>query len=192
MNRAMTHGFVVAMLGALASVSAHAASINSIYDMDRMLSEPHPLAGQYGTRWNPATVAPPPMSPPISPEAAPGSSNSAPPPGSPAPLMAPQLRLDPGTSGVPVQEPRPAPRPSTRPLLSHPRGPVQSPLSGSSQAASALFSCSYRVVARGAQGLFSGRGDAPRAAAPGATAAHSLRRVSPAASATPRGDSGSR
>ena len=57
MNRAMTHGFVVAMLGALASVSVHAASINSIYDMDRMLSEPHPLAGQYGTRWNPATVA---------------------------------------------------------------------------------------------------------------------------------------
>ncbi|PPR59821.1 MAG: hypothetical protein CFH04_01923, partial [Alphaproteobacteria bacterium MarineAlpha3_Bin3] len=85
----MTHGFVVAMLGALASVSAHAASINSIYDMDRMLSEPHPLAGQYGTRWNPATIAPPPMSP----EAAPGSSISASPPGSPAPLMAPQLRL---------------------------------------------------------------------------------------------------
>ena len=63
----MTHGFVVAMFGALASVSAHAASINSIYDMDRMLSEPHPLAGQYGTRWNPATVAPPPMSPPMFP-----------------------------------------------------------------------------------------------------------------------------
>ena len=111
----MTHGFVVAMLGALASVSAHAASINSIYDMDRILSEPHPLAGQYGTRWNPATVAPPPMSPPMSPGAAPGSSTSAPPPGSPALLLAPQLRLDPGTSGVPVQEPRPAPRPATRP-----------------------------------------------------------------------------
>ncbi|HIM41301.1 MAG TPA: hypothetical protein EYM35_00305, partial [Rhodospirillales bacterium] len=107
----MTHGFVVAMLGALASVSAHAASINSIYDMDRMLSEPHPLAGQYGTRWNPATVAPPPMSPGV----APGSSTNAPPPGSPAPLMAPQLRLDPGTSGVPVQEPRPAPWPAARP-----------------------------------------------------------------------------
>ena len=68
----MTHGFVVAILGALASVSAYAASINSIYDMDRMLSEPHPLAGQYGTRWNPATVATPPMSP----GAATGSSTS--------------------------------------------------------------------------------------------------------------------
>ena len=34
----MTHGFVVAMLGALASVSAHAASINSIYDMDRTVT----------------------------------------------------------------------------------------------------------------------------------------------------------
>ncbi len=99
------------MLGALASVGAHAASINSIYDMDRMLSEPHPLAGQYGTRWNPATVAPPPMSP----GALPGSSTSAPPPGSPALLMAPQLRLDPGTSGVPVQEPRPATRPAAPP-----------------------------------------------------------------------------
>ena len=101
----MTHGFVVAMLGALASVSAHGASINSIYDMNRMLSEPHPLAGQYGTRWKPAIVAPPPMSPP---------------PQSPAPLMAPQLRLDPGASGVPVQEPRPAARPKPQSQLAPP------------------------------------------------------------------------
>ena len=99
----MIRGLVVAMLGGLVSVSAHAASINSVYDMNRMLSEPHPLAGQYGTRWNPAV--------PAAPMTAPG----APPPGSPAPLMAPQLRLDPGTSGVPVHEPQPAPRPATQP-----------------------------------------------------------------------------
>lgn len=104
----MTHGFVVAMLGALASVSAHAASINSIYDMNRMLSEPHPLAGQYGTRWKPAA--------PAAPEAFPGAL----PPGSPAPLMAPQLRLDPGASGVPVQEPRPAARPKPQSQLAPP------------------------------------------------------------------------
>ncbi|MEE9196305.1 MAG: hypothetical protein V3U44_10720, partial [Alphaproteobacteria bacterium] len=78
----MIRVLVVAMLGALASVGAHAASINSIYDMDRMLSEPHPLAGQYGTRWRPAAPA------------GPGSSTVVPPPESPAPLMAPQLRLD--------------------------------------------------------------------------------------------------
>jgi len=33
---------------------AWAASVSSIYDMNRMLSEPHPLAHQYGTRWRPA------------------------------------------------------------------------------------------------------------------------------------------
>ncbi|MCH7936805.1 MAG: acyloxyacyl hydrolase [Proteobacteria bacterium] len=106
----MTRGFVVAMLGALAPAGAHAASINSIYDMNRMLSEPHPLAGQYGTRWKPAVPAAPVVSPGASPIAPPSAS-----PGAPAPLMAPQLRLDPGTSGVPVREPRPAPRPAARP-----------------------------------------------------------------------------
>ncbi len=111
----MIRVFVVAMLGALASVGAHAASINSIYDMDRMLSEPHPLAGQYGTRWKPAV--------PAAPEAFPG----APPPGSPAPLMAPQLRLDPGTSGVPVQEQRPATRPMPRTQLAPPAAPTDAP-----------------------------------------------------------------
>ena len=92
------------MLGAVASSGAHAASINSVYDMNRMLNEPHPLAHQYGTRWNPATVAPPPMAAPgMSPGISPGA-----PPGSPGQLMAPQLRLDPGKSGVPVQAPQPA------------------------------------------------------------------------------------
>ncbi|NQV83003.1 MAG: hypothetical protein HQ494_04205 [Rhodospirillales bacterium] len=41
------------MLAAVASVSprAHAASISTVYDMDRMLSELHPMANEYGTRW---------------------------------------------------------------------------------------------------------------------------------------------
>ncbi len=123
----MTRGFVVAMLGALASVSAHAASINAIYDMNRMLSEPHPLAGQYGTRWKPAVPAAPEAFPGAFPGALPGSSTRAPPPGSPAPLMAPQLRLDPGTSGVPVQEPRPAARPMPRTQLAPPAAPPAAP-----------------------------------------------------------------
>lgn len=45
---------------ACGSGSALAASAGSIYDMDRMLSEPHPLAHQYGTRWRPATAVPAP------------------------------------------------------------------------------------------------------------------------------------
>jgi lipid A 3-O-deacylase len=109
------------MLGALASASAHAASINSVYDMNRMLSEPHPLAGQYGTRWKPAAVAPPPMQ-------APGAPSGAPPPGSPAAIIAPQLRLDPGTSGVPVHEPQPAAQPKPRSQLAPAAAPpVMSP-----------------------------------------------------------------
>ncbi|MBI2586350.1 MAG: hypothetical protein HYW28_10870, partial [Rhodospirillales bacterium] len=34
--------------------TASAASIDSTYDMERMLNEPHPLANEYGTRWRPA------------------------------------------------------------------------------------------------------------------------------------------
>ncbi|HEX9570130.1 MAG TPA: acyloxyacyl hydrolase [Rhodospirillales bacterium] len=38
--------------------TASAASIDSAYDMERMLNEPHPLANEYGTRWRPAPVQP--------------------------------------------------------------------------------------------------------------------------------------
>ncbi len=53
---------------------AVAASASSIYDMNRMLSEPHPLANQYGTRWRPAAAQPAPRSfaaPVVTPMAAP-------------------------------------------------------------------------------------------------------------------------
>jgi len=40
--------------------SALAASAGSLCDMDRTLSEPHPLAHQYGTRWRPAAAVPAP------------------------------------------------------------------------------------------------------------------------------------
>jgi hypothetical protein len=37
---------------------ADAAGINNLNDMDRILFEPHPLAHQYSTRWNPDPAAP--------------------------------------------------------------------------------------------------------------------------------------
>ena len=36
---------------------ADAASIDNPYDMDRDIFEPHPLAHQYSTRWNPDPAA---------------------------------------------------------------------------------------------------------------------------------------
>ena len=37
---------------------ADVASIYNLYNMDRVLFEPHPLAHQYSTRWNPDPAAP--------------------------------------------------------------------------------------------------------------------------------------
>jgi len=69
---------------------AVAASASSIYDMNRMLSEPHPLAQQYGTRWRPAAVQPAPR--PVA-----------------APVMAPNLGVDTGNGKVGAQMPMVAP-----------------------------------------------------------------------------------
>ncbi len=82
-------GLMLLMVSAVLSVTAHAGSVSSIYDMDRMLSEPHPLAHQYGTRWRPALVSPP----------------------APAPVLSPNLRVDPGTGKIPIAQPAPPPRP---------------------------------------------------------------------------------
>ena len=53
-------GFVLllAVLAGTAGKGAGAASIDTTYDMTRMLAEPHPLSGQMGTRWQPAPVDP--------------------------------------------------------------------------------------------------------------------------------------
>jgi len=60
---AWTESLSVLTLAALLSlpmaVPVGADSIGTTYDMDRMLSEPHPLADQYGTRWQ----SPPPSAP---------------------------------------------------------------------------------------------------------------------------------
>lgn len=63
--------------------AARASSVSSVYDMNRMLSEPHPWANQMGTRWQPA--APPPVAqsaPP--PRAIPASSRQGAPSSSPS------------------------------------------------------------------------------------------------------------
>ena len=48
-----------ALLSALMAVPGAADSIGTVYNMDRMLSEPHPLADQYGTRWQAPPAAAP-------------------------------------------------------------------------------------------------------------------------------------
>ncbi|MCH7865763.1 MAG: hypothetical protein IIC56_11195, partial [Proteobacteria bacterium] len=67
MKPALAAGLLIVTAFAVASGTAGAASISSLYDLDRMLFEPHPLAHQYGTRWNPATAAPGPAAPDLSP-----------------------------------------------------------------------------------------------------------------------------
>ena len=49
---------MLAVLAGSAGNGAGAASIDTTYDMTRMLAEPHPLSGQMGTRWQPAPVDP--------------------------------------------------------------------------------------------------------------------------------------
>jgi len=59
---------------------ASAASIDTAYDMERMLNEPHPLARDYGTRWRPAPVQPHTPLPPRPVAAPPVMAPAAPPP----------------------------------------------------------------------------------------------------------------
>ena len=88
MKPALAAGLLIVNALAVHSGTAGAASINSLYDMDRMLFEPHPLAHQYGTRWKPAPVAPQPA----------------------APALSPRLKVDPGPAPKPVAGAAPAPR----------------------------------------------------------------------------------
>ncbi len=90
MKPALAAGLLIVTAFAVASGTAGAASISSLYDLDRMLFEPHPLAHQYGTRWKPAPTAPPPV----------------------APALSPRLKVDPGPAPKPVAGAAPAPRPA--------------------------------------------------------------------------------
>ncbi|MDA1090370.1 MAG: hypothetical protein O3A85_08680 [Proteobacteria bacterium] len=49
---------LVLMMAGILSGRAAADSIGTTYNMDRMLSEPHPLANEYGTRWQKPQPAP--------------------------------------------------------------------------------------------------------------------------------------
>ncbi|PCH81752.1 MAG: hypothetical protein COC02_06280, partial [Rhodospirillaceae bacterium] len=42
---------LVLTVATILSGRAAADSIGTTYDMDKMLSEPHPMANEYGTRW---------------------------------------------------------------------------------------------------------------------------------------------
>ena len=94
MKHALAVGLLIVAALAVHSRTVGAASINSLYDMDRMLFEPHPMAHQYGTRWNPAPAAPPPVAPAPT-----------------APVMSPRLKVNPGPAPNPVAGAAPAPRP---------------------------------------------------------------------------------
>ena len=122
-----------ALVSALMAGSGAADSIGTVYNMDRMLSEPHPLADQYGTRWQ----APPASAPAYAPGAprTPGATPSPfpatapePPPTTFAPPEPPPF----GQTAPPQPAPQPQPvakvtpveslaEPATRPLEMAPR-----------------------------------------------------------------------
>ncbi len=117
MKPALAAGLLMVTAFAVASGTAGAASISSLYDLDRMLFEPHPLAHQYGTRWNPAPVAPGP--------AAPAPTAPAP----TTPVMSPRMK--------PVAGAAPAPRPAAPVKVPVPRA---SKAQGKSKGAGGIFS----------------------------------------------------
>ena len=89
-----------------------ADSIGAVYNMDRMLSEPHPLADQYGTHWQAPPAPPPNLTPgaPRTPVAAPSpfpATAPEPPPTTFAPPEPPPL----GQTAPPLPPSPPAPQP---------------------------------------------------------------------------------
>ncbi len=131
-----------ALVLALMAVPVAADSIGTVYDMDRMLSEPHPLADQYGTRWQPSPASAPvlapvptptpspfpataPEPPPITfaPPEPPPFGKTTPPPSQPAPLAQPVAKVTPVESPA-EPTPEPAPPPAMAPRLSIDAGGV--------------------------------------------------------------------
>jgi len=112
-----------------------AASISTVYDLNRMLNEPHPMADQYGTRWAPApesgygapTQAPTAPAPrPITPMP---FTSSAPVPSVSSPVLAPPPPLPPYIpTPVPISvELAPPPAADPKPEVT-PVAPLISPL----------------------------------------------------------------
>ena len=89
-----------------------AGSIGSVYNMDRMLAEPHPLADQYGTRWQPQP-APPPTLTPGAPAYAPAAASSPFPATAPEPppTTFPPPEPPPLGQTAPPAPPQPTPQP---------------------------------------------------------------------------------
>ncbi len=108
-------GLMFLTVSAVLTMTAHAASFSSLYDMNRVLSEPHPLAHQYGTRWRPAQVSPAPATPALS----------------------PRPRVDPKTGRVPAAQPAPAPQP--RPVQRS-RPPRSGPAPATARNSAGIFS----------------------------------------------------
>jgi hypothetical protein len=118
---------LVLTVATILSGRAAADSIGTTYDMDKMLSEPHPMANEYGTRWqqpSPSLRPPTPGAPGTQPETLYRPLTPPPtaalPPGSPLP--------------VPGQAPEPAPTtfapPEPPPVSSTaPPAPVPEPAS---------------------------------------------------------------
>lgn len=97
-----------------------ADSIGSVYNMDKMLAEPHPLADQYGTRWQPRPAS----APAYAPGAAPSPFPSPQPGTAPEP---PPTTFPPPEPPPPGQTAPPAPQPAPRPLPVAKVTPVESP-----------------------------------------------------------------
>ncbi len=124
---ASTRSLTVLAAAALVSVpvaiiwagSGAADSIGTVYDMDRMLSEPHPLANQYGTRWQAPPASPPSSAPAYAPGATPSPfpvTAPEPPPTTFAPPPPPPLgKIAPPPSQTPPQ-PAPQPVPLAQPV----------------------------------------------------------------------------
>lgn len=104
--------FVFSVLAVLSGPAA-ADSIGSTYDMDKLLSEPHPMANEYGSRWQQPPPQPAPTAPGTQPETLYLPVTPAPTAGVPSPSPVPgQAPEPPPTTFAP---PEPPPVSSTAP-----------------------------------------------------------------------------
>ncbi len=118
-TRSLTILVAAALVSALMAGPGAADSIGTVYNMDKMLSEPHPLADQYGTRWQPSPASAPAYAPgaPRTPGATPSpfpATAPEPPPTTFAPPEPPPL----GQTAPPQPAPQPQPVAKVTPVES--------------------------------------------------------------------------
>ena len=138
-SKASVGKLFLVMLAAAVSVSVRSSadSISTVYDMNRMLNEPHPMADEYGTRWTPppisghgapprapSTPAPRPIAPMPSTSGAMAPVPSTPPPALPPYIPTPVLVP---TSAEPAPSPAAAPKPAVNTVTSEVR-PMPRPM----------------------------------------------------------------